>query len=81
MGSVGGRLNKEKIYVYIWLIHVVVQQKLTQYGKAIIFQFKKEKCGKKKIPLRLYVTQCKIANVKIKSTIELCTLKKKKKLF
>ena len=40
MGSVGGRLNKEKIYVYIWLIHVVVQQKLTQPCGAIILQLK-----------------------------------------
>ena len=60
MGSVDRRLNKEKIYVYIWLIHIVVQQKLTQHCKAIIFQFKKEKC-ENKIPLRLYITQCKIA--------------------
>ena len=26
------------IYVYIWLIHFVVQQKLTQYCEAIILQ-------------------------------------------
>ena len=35
----------EGIWVYIWLIHFVVQKKLTQYCKAIII--KKEK-GKKK---------------------------------
>ena len=27
-------------YVYLWLIHVDVWQKPTQYGKAIILQFK-----------------------------------------
>ena len=37
-GWVGGRLKREGIYVYIWLIHVAVQQKLTQHCKAIIFQ-------------------------------------------
>ena len=35
---VGGRLKREGIYVYIWLIHVAVQKKLTQHCKAIIFQ-------------------------------------------
>ena len=33
--GVGGRLKKERIYVYLWLIHVVVQEKLTKYCKAI----------------------------------------------
>ena len=28
-------------YVYLWLIHVDVWQKPTQYGKAIILQLKK----------------------------------------
>ena len=38
----GGRSHKkEGIYVRIQLIHVVVQQKLTQHCKAIILQFKK----------------------------------------
>ena len=36
----GGRETQEggemRIYVYVWLIHFVVQQKLTQYCKAII---------------------------------------------
>ena len=31
----GGHMG---IYVYIWLIHFVVQQKLTQYCEAIILQ-------------------------------------------
>ena len=38
----GGRETQEGgdmgTYVYIWLIHFVVQQKLTQYGEAIILQ-------------------------------------------
>ena len=40
-GWVGGRLKRKRIYVYLQLIHVVVQQKLTQHCKAIILQFKK----------------------------------------
>ena len=35
-GGVGGRLKREGIYVYIYLIHVVIQQKLIQYCKAIL---------------------------------------------
>ena len=31
----GGRFKREGIYVYIWLVHSVVQQKLTQHRKAI----------------------------------------------
>ena len=31
----GGRLQREGVFVYIWLIYVVVQQKRTQYCKAI----------------------------------------------
>ena len=34
--------------VYTELIHVVVQQKLTQHCKAVILQFKKKKKGEKK---------------------------------
>ena len=32
--------NKEGIYVYLWLIHVDVWQKLTQYCKEINLQLK-----------------------------------------
>jgi len=35
----GGRLKREGIYVYLWLIHVV-WQKPTKYRKAIILQLK-----------------------------------------
>jgi len=39
-GEVGGRFKGEEIYVYLWLIHVVVQQKPIQHCKAIILQLK-----------------------------------------
>ena len=45
---VGGRLNREGTYVYIWLINFVVQQKLAQHCEAIILQFKKRDREKKK---------------------------------
>ena len=38
-----GRFYREGIYIYLWLIHVVVWQKPTQYYKAIILQLKKKK--------------------------------------
>ena len=38
--EVGGRFKTEGIYVYLWLIHVDVWQKSTQYCKAIILLFK-----------------------------------------
>ena len=34
---------REKIHVYLWLIHVDGWQRPTQYCKAIIFQLKKKK--------------------------------------
>jgi len=37
---VGGNLKRKGIYVYLWLIHVVVQLKLIQHYKSIIFQLK-----------------------------------------
>ena len=39
----GGRLKREGIYVYLWLIHFVEQQKPTQHCKAIILQERKKK--------------------------------------
>ena len=39
----GGRLKKKVTYVYIWLIHVVGQQKLSPYCHAVILQLKKKK--------------------------------------
>jgi len=38
--EVGGRFKRQGTYVYPWLIHVDVWQKLTRYCRAIIFQFK-----------------------------------------
>jgi len=37
---VGRRLKREETYVYLWLIHVDIQQKATQNYKAIILQLK-----------------------------------------
>ena len=42
MRWVGRRLKREGIYVYIKLIHFVVQQKPTQHHKVSILQFKKK---------------------------------------
>ena len=39
--EVRGRYEWEGIYVHKWLIHFVIQQKLTQYYKAAIRQLKK----------------------------------------
>ena len=40
--GLGGRLKREGIYVYVSLIHAVVEQKPTQNCKAIILQLKKK---------------------------------------
>ena len=40
--DVGGRFKRKETYVYLGLIHVDVQQKPTQYCKAIILQLKKQ---------------------------------------
>ena len=39
VGWEGG--SKEGLYIYLWPIHVIVQQKLIRYCKAIILQLKK----------------------------------------
>ena len=39
--EVEGRLQREGVYVYFWLIHTVVQQKRTQYHKAVFLHLKK----------------------------------------
>ena len=41
-----GRRLKEGMYVYLQLIHTVVQQKLAQHCKAIILQLKKKMAAK-----------------------------------
>ena len=38
--EVGGRFKREEECVYLWLIHVDICQRLTQYYKAIILQLK-----------------------------------------
>ena len=37
-GEVGGRFKRERIYVYLRLIHDVIRQKPTQHCKEIILQ-------------------------------------------
>ena len=53
-----GGLKRKGIYVYLQLIHVVVQQKLTQYCKAIIFQFLKIKKKKNHRQNSTFGTKC-----------------------
>ena len=38
--EVEGRFKSKEIYAHLWLIHVDVWQKLTQFCKAVILQFK-----------------------------------------
>ena len=38
--EVGGRFKRKGTWVYLWLIHVDVWQKPTEYCKAIILQLK-----------------------------------------
>ena len=46
MGVVGQSSKRERIYVYIWLIHIVVWQKLRQYCKSIYtLIFEKRRVG------------------------------------
>ena len=40
--GIGEKFQRERIYVYLWLIHIVVWQKPTHYCKAIILQLKKK---------------------------------------
>ena len=42
-GEGGRETQEERIFVCVWLIHFVVQQKLMQHCKAIILQFKKKR--------------------------------------
>ena len=39
----GKEVQRERVYVCLWMIHVVVQQRLTQNCKAPIPQLKKKK--------------------------------------
>ena len=46
--EVGGRFKREGIYVPLWLIHVDVWQRPTQYCKAAILLLKLNKLNKRK---------------------------------
>ena len=46
-GGVGGRLEREEVVCYTWLICIVLQQKLMQHCKAIILQLQKTVKNKK----------------------------------
>ena len=46
--SVWGRFKREGTYIYLWLIHVDIWQKPTQYCKAINLRLKKKQIKKKK---------------------------------
>ena len=50
--EVGGRFTREGTYVYLWLVHVDVWKKPTQYYKVIILKLK-IKCRKKRTASRL----------------------------
>ena len=52
--EVGVRFKREGTYVYLWLIHVDVQQKTTKFCKAITLQLKKLK--KHSAALSQYIT-------------------------
>ena len=45
--------KREGIYVYIWLSHFVVQQKLTGHCELTIPQFKE------KVQIRIYTSPCR----------------------
>ena len=64
-GGVGGRSKRQGIYVYIQLIHFIVQQKPTQNCKPIILQFKKMKCN-------IHVEDAYVINVCISTNGTLC---------
>ena len=46
--EVGGSFKREGTYVYLWLIHVDVWQKPTQFCEAIILQLKSKLIKKNK---------------------------------
>ena len=46
-GQVGGKLKREGFYIYLQLIHVVVQQKLAHHCKAITLRLKSKFLKKK----------------------------------
>ena len=47
--KVGGRFKRKGTYVYLWLVHVNVWQKPTQFFEAIVLQLKKKFFNNEKI--------------------------------
>ena len=47
--EVGGRFKRDGSYVYLWLIHVELLQKTTEFYKAIILQLNNKLLLKKKV--------------------------------
>ena len=47
--EMGRRFKREGTYVYLWLIHVDIWQKITKFCKAIILQLKRNVKRKKKL--------------------------------
>ena len=60
--EMGGRCKREGTYVYLWLIHVDVWQKPTQYCKAIILQLKMCVNVKSLSRVRLFATPWTVAH-------------------
>ena len=75
-----GRLERDGIYVYLWLICVVVQQKPTQCCKAIFLQLKKklkkngvDKLAQHRAATNLQLKKKKALSVKHKEMTFTCT--------
>ena len=47
--EMGGRFKREGTYVYPWLIHIDIWQKITKFCKAIILQLKRNVKRKKRL--------------------------------
>ena len=75
MDGMGGRSKREKIYVYIQLIHFIVQQKLMQHCKAVSYTPIKKKWVKEAAYWYLKQTYNTV------TVIHLLPLRKKMSLF
>ena len=53
--KMGRKFRRERTYVYLWLIHLDVWQKLTQYCEAIILQLKKLQNRKALYEILMYI--------------------------
>ena len=63
--KVARRFKREGTYVYLWLIHVDVWQKPTQYCKAIILQLKINKFLKMFSSLKMQKELQKLKTTKV----------------